>query len=94
MSLPNNIDFRKIKSVPIIRKDGKVDEISTVRVGETVKLSNGTVTVFNACKLDSGVWRCVTHAEILPSQLSKDSHISKGTHRLAWQCFEHGVEQP
>ena len=28
------------------------------------------------------------------NQLQKDSHITEGSHQLAWICHEHGIEQP
>lgn len=41
-----------------------------------------------------GHWYCVTHGEHFENQLQKDTHITQGSHQLAWICHEHGIEQP
>lgn len=92
--LPSNIEFRKLRQVPIIRTNGEVDVISTAKVGDEVELRNGIVRVLAPCKIDNGIWRCITHVETFRTQIAKDFHISEGSHKLAWNCYEHGIEQP
>jgi hypothetical protein len=93
-SLPNNLEFRKIEEVPIIRTNGVVDRVSTVRIAEQVEMPVGVVAVKKACSVDSGMWYCVSHKEHFLNQIKKDSHIHQGSHRLAWNCYQHGLEQP
>lgn len=42
----------------------------------------------------NGHWYCLTHHEHFANQFDKDTHISTGTHKLAWICHEHGIEKP
>jgi hypothetical protein len=51
-------------------------------------------TVKESCGVSTGQWFCVTHMEAFRNNIEKDFHISKGEHRLAWMCFEHGPEVP
>lgn len=46
------------------------------------------------CDGTEGRWLCVTHGEVFPNQLAKDSHIDRGEHVLTWVCLEHGPEVP
>lgn len=43
---------------------------------------------------DEGHWYCVTHHMHFQNQLQKDLHIHDTSHKLAWICHEHGIEQP
>lgn len=77
-------------------------DIETVKAGEklTVTYPGATprkveVTVVAACDVkDRGQWYCATHDEFFANQFDKDTHISTGSHKLAWNCFEHGIEEP
>lgn len=47
----------------------------------------------------AGYWVCLNHPDDphlarFRNQLQKDIHIQKGTHRLAWWCYDHGAEAP
>jgi len=71
--------------------------ISKVEVGDEVPFDDdGSLTTKPPCEdKRNGRWRCVTHKEGFANQLQKDIHIGNGKeHRLAWVCFEHGVERP
>lgn len=43
---------------------------------------------------DAGHWYCLTHDAHLANNWEKSEHISAGSHRLAWSCNHHGIEQP
>jgi len=47
-----------------------------------------------ACKENRGIWFCITDSQSFLNQFEKNSHISQGTHELAWLCFTHGPEVP
>lgn len=92
------------KSNGLIRDQSQ--KLSTVAEGEPVSMSlmlmgekkRRVVTVGayhpSAPGNESGHWYCVTHGDHFDNQFQKDSHIHTGTHRLAWICHEHGIEQP
>jgi hypothetical protein len=40
-----------------------------------------------------GDWYCVTHKKEFKNQLEKDIHLGANC-RMAWNCYEHGLEQP
>ena len=45
----------------------------------------------------NGQWYCTTCHEFFQNNLQKDLHLDehpKKTHKLAWNCYEHGLEQP
>lgn len=43
----------------------------------------------------SGQWVCVTHGLVHSNNLQADLHErEEGEHRIAWTCWEHGVEVP
>ena len=46
------------------------------------------------CDQNSGRWYCATHRKGFANQFQKDIHIESGAHRMAWVCFEHGIEVP
>lgn len=70
---------------------GETFTAETMRGGEKQRVS---YTVAESCGANDGHWYCVTHDELFANQLAKDSHISRGTHRLAWACWTHGPEKP
>lgn len=74
------------------------DRIAKVEAGEKVFfLSQGANDVAPArpkCDKNNGRWYCATHRKRFENQLQKDIHIDTGKHRLAWVCFEHGIEVP
>jgi hypothetical protein len=80
-------------------RDG-VTSVTPVAEGEKFKATLGynepptEMVVGPKCDQTAGRWMCVTHDEVFPTQLAKDSHISRGEHRLAWVCIEHGPEVP
>lgn len=75
------------------------DSVSVVDVGAEITATTfdgpKRFTVSPACTdKHGGHWYCVTHDERFDNQLQKDLHVSVGTHLLAWNCKEHGPEQP
>lgn len=71
--------------------------ITTVEANEelTLQPTGDRITVLPACDLQAGGhWYCVTHDEYFQNQLMKDSHISRGDHKMAWVCLDHGIETP
>lgn len=42
----------------------------------------------------NGHWYCVTHRLHCSNQFHKDTHITRGKHKLAWVCYQHGLEAP
>jgi hypothetical protein len=77
--------------------------MKTVVVGEVVKRSDRgrhrgrtwTETVKEPCAVkDRGNWYCVDCDRILrPISDDPESHDRKGN-KLAWACFDHGLEVP
>ena len=53
-------------------------------------------TVKDACDdKTSGHWYCTTHQKAFANNIQKDIHADQaGTHKLAWFCSFHGVEEP
>lgn len=71
------------------------DRVAKIEEGETVAFdSGGPETAGPKCAQNTGRWYCATHQEGFANQLQKDIHIQQHKHRLAWICFEHGVEVP
>src|SRR5262249_26976548 len=69
--------------------------LEVVTEGEIVPSDRGDLTVKPKCETNCGFWYCTSHpTEHLANQLQKDIHITHGTHRLAWCCWEHGIEVP
>jgi hypothetical protein len=69
--------------------------ISVAKPGTEVEMPVGVVIVKEPCEADRGYWYCITHKQHFNTQLGKDIHIAevKEDHELAWNCFEHGLEQ-
>lgn len=65
-----------------------------VRAIELGDLVDGSVSGPACENKKGGLWHCTTHNETFQNQFSKDSHIGRGKHVLAWLCFEHGPEVP
>jgi hypothetical protein len=55
---------------------------------EATKWGRPRLPVYASCGTNGhGSWTCVTHPEdVLENNFQKDSHISRGRHRLAWFC--------
>jgi hypothetical protein len=75
------------------------DRVAKVEENELVWMPAGgpgpsNVRAVSKCELNTGYWYCATHQEGFANQLQKDIHIMTNKHRLAWVCFEHGVEVP
>jgi hypothetical protein len=74
------------------------DRVVKVEEGEPVHLglgsNRGRATAGPKCELKTGRWYCATHEQGFDNQLQKDIHIYTNKHRLAWVCFEHGIEVP
>lgn len=77
------------------------DSVTSAFAGEGVYILNRTQEtpavkqdVQKSCgDLHSGHWYCLTHHEHFENQFMKDTHISKGVHRLVWICHVHGVPE-
>jgi hypothetical protein len=69
-----------------------------VLAGEVIDNDTESFTVGESCGNDgprSGQWYCTTCAIAFENNLQKDLHGAPDTtHRLAWSCFEHGMEAP
>lgn len=66
-----------------------------VEAGEIVTSRGGVeTTVKPSCGDGAGHWWCVKHDEFFANNLSARTHDGRGTHRMAWWCFEHGPEVP
>lgn len=51
--------------------------------------------LLDACESKSGGdWFCLTHNKGFANNIEKDDHISRGSHKMAWMCREHGPEVP
>jgi hypothetical protein len=74
---------------------GKQYLISVAKPGTKVDMPVGLITVKDPCEVDQGYWYCVTHKQHFNTQLGKDIHIKEveENHTLAWNCWEHGLEQ-
>jgi hypothetical protein len=75
------------------------EKITPVDVGETylvtTSIGKQNLKVLPSCKEKAGRWVCVIHDMNFENNFQKDLHITnKGTHRLAWNCPEHGLEKP
>lgn len=79
-----------------------VNTIESAKTGETFKVTfpganprTVDITVGPPCdSKKGGQWYCATHNQFFVNQFDKDSHIHSGKHKLIWNCFEHGLEQP
>lgn len=87
--------------VPADQEDrvAKVEEGEVVRFGREARdrlfgAGPAQATVGPKCTTNNGRWYCATHRESFNNQLQKDIHIHADKHRLAWMCFEHGIEVP
>jgi len=74
------------------------DRVAKVEEGETIyypeNQRGGRTFARPKCDINSGRWYCATHREGFDNQFQKDIHIHTNKHRLAWVCFEHGIEVP
>ncbi len=77
-------------------------KVEVVKVGEMVmvKYPSGIKNVLVQTPCDNktnGQWYCSTCREFFAHNFDKDTHLSehpRTTHKLAWNCYEHGIEQP
>lgn len=71
----------------------KKQTLSAPPIGDVLAINGRMHEVFPPCdNSHNGRWYCITHDERFENQLQKDIHISSGKHKLAWVCFEHGLE--
>jgi hypothetical protein len=83
--------------VPADQEDrvAKVEEGEVVRFGtRDSHIGQHDAYVGPKCDQNNGRWYCATHRESFNNQFQKDIHIHSNKHRLAWMCFEHGIEVP
>lgn len=76
-----------------------IQKLTVVNVGDKVTIKVGAsvhmLKVLPPCESKSnGLWRCITHHKIFGNNFEKNEHIEKGAHKMAWGCWEHGVEKP
>lgn len=82
-------------------REVKEGALTYVNVGEVIRIERiqETFTVKESCDISNGYWYCVSHDETFASNLMLHGHThyypgSKVSHRIAWMCFEHGLEKP
>lgn len=70
------------------------DQVRPAVAGDEAMLPRRAVVVHSSCGVNQGNWYCCTHEAMFENNLMKDFHITTGEHKLAWWCWEHGLEAP
>ena len=73
---------------------------NTAVAGEVIDFNKfrkkGKITILPPCdSKTNGDWYCIVHDALLYNPFEKEDHLE--THkdcRMAWNCNEHGLEQP
>ncbi len=80
-------------------------KVEAIKANETISITypgyksrKADIVVKAPCaNKNNGQWYCATCDEFFEHNMSKDNHLSENPkilHRMAWNCFEHGIEQP
>lgn len=67
-------------------------QVTTAKAGQCVTRPE-VFHVSAVCDKDEGHWYCDTHQKGFVNNIQKDTHISRGRHRMVWWCHLHGPEQ-
>ena len=63
------------------------EALAKAAVGVRVSLSRQELEVQKSCGQNGrGQWVCITHKKVFDNGFQKDSHITHGSHVMAWFC--------